>query len=73
MLQLTQWIAMLHTFTTKTKCFIGGEFEMASKMLSKRAITPCKIILQLTIVTNNMYAILDGLMSGGLLSLMCMG
>ena len=37
-------------------------------MLSKRAITLCKIILQLTIITNKMYAILGRLMSGGLLS-----
>ena len=37
-------------------------------MLSKRAITLCKIILQLTIITNKMYAILGGLLSGGLKS-----
>ena len=37
-------------------------------MLSKRAITLCKIILQLTIITNKMYAILSGLLSGGLMS-----
>ena len=37
-------------------------------MLSKRATTLCKIILQLTIITNKMYAILGGLKSGGLMS-----
>ena len=37
-------------------------------MLSKRAITLCRIILQLTIITNKMYAILGGLLSGGLKS-----
>ena len=53
---------------------IGFEFkwlrvEIESKiMLSKRAITICKIILQPTIITKKMYAILGGLKSGGLLS-----
>ena len=36
-------------------------------MLSKRAITLCKNILQLIIITNKMYAILGGLRSGGLM------
>ena len=37
-------------------------------MLSKRAITLCKIILQLMIITKIMYAIIGGLRSGGLKS-----
>ena len=37
-------------------------------MLSKRAITLCKIILQLMIITKKMYAIIGGLRSGGLKS-----
>ena len=37
-------------------------------MLSKRAITLCKIILQLIIITKKIYAIIGGLKSGGLKS-----
>ena len=39
-------------------------------MLSEREITLCKIILQPTIIfiTNKMYAILGGQLSGGLMS-----
>ena len=37
-------------------------------MLSKRAITLCKIILQLMIITKKMYAIIGELRSGGLKS-----
>ena len=37
-------------------------------MLSKRAITLWKIILQLMIISKKMYAIIGGLRSGGLMS-----
>ena len=36
--------------------------------MSKRAITLCKIVLQLMIITKQIYAIIGGLRSGGLKS-----
>ena len=49
---------------------LGPENQVANTIsLMRSTVTAlCKIILQLPIVTNKMYAILGGLKSGGLLS-----